>query len=153
MTIHGFKKNCRELKQFLSTELNICYTNAKYSSLFPPVPVAEWLAYLPFDLSTRVRVALGVILFFKKISWLKGHWNVPSIQSLAEMRLKSTFPVTIQSPLSHHSVTNQSTETWDFILWSLQENKNVNMWYLFTVYDIVFLNDWYIFQPGYKNRE
>ena len=30
--------------------------------------------------------------------------------------LKSTFPVTIQSPFSHHSVTIQSTERWDFIL-------------------------------------
>ena len=33
------------------------------------------------------------------------------------MRLKSTFPVTIQAPFSHHSVTIQSTERWDFILW------------------------------------
>ena len=35
---------------------------------------------------------------------------------VTEMRLKSTFPVIIQSPFSHHSVTIQSTERWDFTL-------------------------------------
>ena len=44
-------------------------------------------------------------------SQLNGDWMV------AEMRLTSTFPVTIQSPFSHNSVTIQSKERWDFILW------------------------------------
>ena len=44
-------------------------------------------------------------------SRLNGDWMV------TEMRLKSTFPVTIQSPFSHHSVTIQSTERLHFILW------------------------------------
>ena len=43
-------------------------------------------------------------------SRLNGNWME------TEMRLKSTFPVTIQWPFSHHSVTIQSTERWDFIL-------------------------------------
>ena len=85
--------------------------------------MAEWLAYFPFDSSKRVRAALSVILFFTKLAdWkvtemylpfsrLNGDWMV------AEMRLKSTFPVSIQSPFSHHSVTVQSTERCDFILW------------------------------------
>ena len=50
MTIDG-NKSCKNLrKQVLSTELNIRYSNTEYSSLFPMVPVAEWLAYFPFDL-------------------------------------------------------------------------------------------------------
>ena len=51
-------------------------------------PVAEWLAYFPYDSSLPVRAA-----FFKKISWLKGHWNVPAIQS-TEWWLKGDWMVT-----------------------------------------------------------
>ena len=62
MTICGYKKSIENL----STEFNMRYTNTKYFSLFPTVPVAEWLAYFPFDSSTRVRAELGVILLLKK---------------------------------------------------------------------------------------
>ena len=42
--------SCRKLrKHVLSTELNIRHTNTKYSSALLTVPVAEWLAYFPFD--------------------------------------------------------------------------------------------------------
>ena len=81
MTIDGYN-SCRKLgKQVLSTEFNKHYTNTRYLSLLLTVFVAEWLAYFPFDSSTRFRAALGVILFFKKVTGLKGHWNVPAIQS------------------------------------------------------------------------
>ena len=44
-------------------------------------------------------------------SRLNGNWMV------TEMRLKSFFPLTIQWRFRLHSVTIQSTERWDFILW------------------------------------
>ena len=49
MTIDGYKR-CRILgKQVLSTKLNIRYRNTKYSSLLLTAPMAEWLAYFPYD--------------------------------------------------------------------------------------------------------
>ena len=110
-------------KKKLSTKLNIRSTNTKYSSFCLTVPVAELLVYFPFDSSTRVRAASGVILFKKK----KTDWKVTEMcmpfsrlngnVMVTEMPLKSIFPVIIQSPFSHHSFTIQSTERWDFILW------------------------------------
>ena len=47
---------------------------------------------------------------------------------MTEMRLKSTFPVTIQSPFSHHSVTIQSTERWDFILCPFWQPLSRSRW-------------------------
>ena len=47
------------------------------------------------------------------LSRLNGHWMVN------EIRLKTTFPFIIHSPFSHHSITIQSIERWDFILWLL----------------------------------
>ena len=41
---------------------------------------------------------------------------------MAEMLMKSTFAVTIQSPFRHFSVTIQSTEKGDFILCQLHSN-------------------------------
>ena len=60
-------------------------------------------------------------------SRLNGNWMV------TEMQLKSTFPVIIQSPFSHHSVTIQSTERWDFILWVFKHAKL--LWHGASVYD------------------
>ena len=79
-----------------------------------------------------------------------GHWMV------AEMRLKSTFPVTIQSTFRHHSVTIQSTERWDFILWMfVRKVKSFIMAFFLAIYgwmadfetkifvaaDVIFKND------------
>ena len=56
---------------------------------------------------------------------LNDHWMV------TEMRHKFTFPVTIQSPFSNHSVIIQSTERWDLTVSfsssiSLIEKKNIS---------------------------
>ena len=102
MTIDSYK-SCRKL----STELNIRYTNTKYLSLFLTVHVAEWYAYFPFDsyISGSSRVGRNFIF-----SWLKGHWNVPAIQSTewslnggrnaTEIHFSRHHSATIQSPLS-----------------------------------------------------
>ena len=88
MTTDGYKKSCRKLrKQVLSTELNIRYTNNKFSLQHLTVPVAEWLGYFPFDSLTRV-VALGLILFFNS----------------TEIYLSRHHSVVIQPPYSHYSV-------------------------------------------------
>mgnify|MGYP003686284799 CR=1 FL=1 len=97
-----------------STELNICYTNTKYSSELLSVPVAEWLAYSPFDSNFPVSSRTGRYLIFQKISWLKSHWNVPAIQSTewwlnggwnaTEIHLSFHHSVAIPPPFSHHSV-------------------------------------------------
>ena len=104
-----------------STELNICYTNTKYSSLLLSVPMAEWLAYFPLTQTSRDQPHWALFYFSKnKLTekslkcachsvdwmltewWLKCDWNPP-------------FP----SQFSRHSATIQSTERWDFILWDL----------------------------------
>ena len=65
----------------LITELNIRYKNTKYSFLFITVPVAEWLAYFPFDSYIPGSSRVWRNFISQKKSWLKGHWNVPAIQS------------------------------------------------------------------------
>ena len=79
-----------------------------YSSLFLTVPVAEWLAYFPMICQPGFKLRWALFYFSKnnlterslKCAHHSVHWMV------AEMQLKSTFPLTIQS-----------TERWDFILW------------------------------------
>ena len=73
------------------TELNIRNTNTKYSSTVLTVPMAEWLAYFPFDSYIPGSSRVGRNFVFQK--------NKPT-----EMCLKSTFP----SPFSRHSATIQS---------------------------------------------
>ena len=64
---------------------------------------------------------LHCVLFFKKqIDWKVSEMFLPFSQLndqwiVTEMRLKIT--VTIYSPFSHHSVTIQSNDRGDFILW------------------------------------
>ena len=104
MTNDGYK-SCRKLREkVLSTELNIRYRNTKYSSLFLTAPVAEWLAYFPYDSYIAGSSRFGRIFIFRKISWLKGHWNVPAIQStewwLTEIRLSRHHSAIIQSQFS-----------------------------------------------------
>ena len=118
MTIDGYK-SCRILgNQVLSTKLNTRCMYTEYSSDIITVPVAWWLASSPLILISRVRSASGAILFFKK-----GHWNEPAIQS-TEWWLKCDWNPPFPSPFSHHSVTIQSTERWDFILWPQKFYKN-----------------------------
>ena len=110
MTIDGYKC-CRKLrKQVLSTELNIRYINTKYSSLIPTVAVAQWLVYVPDDSYNPGSSRVGRNFIFHKISWLKGHWNVPVIQSTewslnggwnaTEIHLSRQLSVAIQPPFS-----------------------------------------------------
>ena len=47
--------------------------------------------------------------------------------SLSLSLSNSPFPVTIQSPFSHHSVTIQSTEWWDVILWYIHFWQEVSI--------------------------
>ena len=73
-------------------------------------------------LTFRFRAASCVILSSLKGHWrsLNGDWNATEIH----------LYVLIQSPFSHHSVTIQSTERWDFILWmenSEQKNYKNNL--------------------------
>ena len=114
MTIDGY--NLR----VLNTELHIRYTNTKYSSMYITIPFGEWLVCFPFDSCIQGSSRVGRNFIFQKkkptetclpFRRLNGHWMV------TEMRLKSTFPVTINSPFSHHSVYIQSKEMWVFILW------------------------------------
>ena len=90
MTIDGYK-SCRKLrKQVFNTELNICYKNTKYSSMILMVAVAKWLADFPLDSYIPGSSSAKRNFIFQKISWLKGHWNVPAIQS-TEWWLKSDW--------------------------------------------------------------
>ena len=103
MTNDGYK-SCRILrKQVLSTVLKIRYTYTKYSSVTITASVAEWLAYFPFNsyIPGSSRVARNC--FSQNISWLKGHWNVPTIQS-TEWWLKCDWNPPFSSTFSHHSV-------------------------------------------------
>ena len=113
-SIDGYK-SCRIWrKHVLCAELKIRYTNTKYSSPLLTVPVPEWLAYFPFDSYIPGSSRVGRNFIFQKISWLKGHWNVPAVQSnewslnddwnATEIHLSRHHSVTIQTPFSHHSV-------------------------------------------------
>ena len=53
-----------------------------------------------------LRAALGVILFFEKISWRKGHWNMPAIQS-TEWSLNGDWNATVIHLSRHRSVAIQ----------------------------------------------
>ena len=54
--------------RFLSTELNISYTYTKYSSVHTTVPVAEWLAYFPFDSYIPGSSRFGRNFIFQKVN-------------------------------------------------------------------------------------
>ena len=114
MTIDGYK-SCRKLsKQVFSTELNIRYINTKYSSMILTAALAEWLACSPFDPYVQGSSRVGGDFIFQKISWSKGHWNVPAIQSTewslnggwnaTEIYFSRHQSVDIQPPFSDYSV-------------------------------------------------
>ena len=74
-------------------------------------------------------------------SRLNCHWM------MTEMRLKSTFPVTIQSPFSHHSVTIQLTEKWDFILWDQVDYDGQKYEYILSIIDHMSFSRYLICRP------
>ena len=71
-------KHCMHLNV---TKLNIRSMYTKYSSEIITVPVAYWLASFLFDSYIPGSIRVGRNFIFQKISGLKGHWNVPAIQS------------------------------------------------------------------------
>ena len=76
-------------------------------------------------------------------SRLNGNWMV------TEMRLYSTFPVTIQSPFSHHSVTIQSTERYFILclyvkLLKIEVCLSYRDQYILPDYFFVFYSEWIV---------
>ena len=102
MTIDGYKR-CRILRKH---ELNIRYINNKYPLMKITVPVAEWLAYSPVDSYIPGSSRVGRNFIFQKISWPKGHWNVPAIPS-TEWYLNGDWNATEIHLTRHHSVAIQ----------------------------------------------
>ena len=71
--------------------------------------MAKWLAYLPFDLSTRVRVALGVIFQKNKLTERSLKCACYSVDwMVTEWWLKCDWKPPFPSPFSRHSAPIQS---------------------------------------------
>ena len=119
LNVKSIYKSCRKLgKQGLSTESNIRYINTKYSSLFPTVAVAQWLAYLLFESYIPGSSRVGRYFIFHKISRLKGPWNVPAIQS-TEWSLNGDWNTTENHLFRHHSVAIQRPFIHRSVDWKL----------------------------------
>ena len=98
--------------------------NPKYSSSFLTVHVAEWLAYFPLNSyitgSRRdgrrfiFQCACHSVVWMVTQWWLKCDWNPPFL-----------------SPFSRLSVTIQSTERWDFILWNTYVHNFIIFFFIF----------------------
>ena len=67
-----------------------------------------WFLHPGFD-PRRAQFYFSIknILFFNKINWLKGHWNVPAIQT-TEWWLKCDWNPPFPLPFSRHSATIRS---------------------------------------------